>query len=232
MIRRLFVPDPGHKFLVADYSQVEPRIIASLSGDKVMIETYNDGGDVYLAVAERLDRPRAVGKEMVLSLAYGIGASTISERIGVSSKEAKELMEFFSSQFPAIGRHKRVVIQQAQRSRPKRSTTLFGRHRIIPELASRDEGERARGERIAYNHVIQGTAADINKMALVRAHDMLPPGCRILLTVHDEIVVDCPEDLVDEASEALREAMEHATDRLVVPLVADLHVVSDWSAAK
>jgi DNA polymerase I-like protein with 3'-5' exonuclease and polymerase domains len=153
-LREIFVADPGHVLVVADWSQIEPRIIASLSGDKTMISTYNDGGDVYMAVADRMDVTRATGKELVLSIAYGIGAPTISSRIGCTVAEAEDLMDFFTQRFSAIPRHKDEVLALARMNRY--SETIFGRRRPLPRIHGGDNYTRAAAERQAYNHVIQG----------------------------------------------------------------------------
>ena len=229
-LREIFVADPGHQLIVADYSQIEPRIIASLSGDKTMIDTYNDGGDVYLVVGDRVGVPRPTGKELVLSIAYGIGPSTISTRIGCSSKEARDLMDFFNVKFPAITTHKNKVLARARAK--KYSETVFGRRRPLPALGWSDPDLRSAAERQAYNHVIQGTAADIMKIALVNIYGALPEEARMLMTVHDEVVIQVPDDMED-VSEIVRREMESARpNSLVVPLVADVSMGINWGAAK
>jgi DNA polymerase-1 len=230
-LREIFIPDPGHTLVVADYSQIEPRIIASLSGDKLMVSTYRDGGDVYLVVADRMGESRATGKELVLSIAYGVGVPTIANRLGITLSEAKELLDFFNSRFPSIRRHKQKVITTARLN--KYSETLMGRRRPLPKLFWDDEEARSSAERQAYNHVIQGSAADIMKIALVNVHAELPEGARMLLTVHDEVVVQAPDHLVEETIEVVRREMEGARPRgLNVPLLADVHSGPNWRAAK
>jgi DNA polymerase-1 len=154
-------------------------------------------------------------------------------RIGIGVREARDLVENFSERFPNVGRHKAQVIRTARKRKPPYSVTMIGRRRYLGALVSRDDGARSKAERQAYNHVIQGTAADILKVALVRTHQFLPEGARIVLTVHDEIVVTAPDALAEEALEAMREAMEGAMgNRLGIPLIADIHIGDRWGEAK
>lgn len=230
-IRGLFIAPPGHRLVVADYSQVEPRIIASFSGDKVMMGTYLDGGDVYQAVADVLGVTRQTGKTLVLSMAYGVGPDTIAERVGISVKEAKELLNTQEAKFRAVGRYKDVVVRECRSRKPPQVKTLLGRRRFIPAIFSNDFSARGHAERQAFNTVIQGSAADIAKLAMVRAHRLLPESCPMILTVHDELVVEAPDDEAQAAVDALHEAME-IPGLLRVPLVADVKIVDRWSEAK
>jgi DNA polymerase-1 len=230
-LREVFVADPGHLLVVADYSQIEPRIIASLSGDATMIRTYRDGGDVYEAVADRMGVTRSIGKELVLSIAYGVGPQTISVRIGCTPQEARDLMGFFNDKFPAIAVHKNRVLQRTRRHRY--AETVLGRRRPLPAIAWADEAKRAAAERQAYNHVIQGTAADVMKIALVNIHAALPDGAAMLMTVHDEVMVQCPEGQQDVAIDVVRREMEAARpSAIVVPLVADVNTGRNWAEGK
>lgn len=230
-IREAFVADEGETLVVADYSQIEPRIIASLSGDKTMIETYRAGGDVYQAVADRMSVSRQAGKTLVLAIAYGVGAAKIASDVGCSRREAMDLMDYFSAQFPRIGQHKRKVISRARKE--KASFTIMGRERRLPEIRSGYEEFQARAERQAYNHLIQGSAADIMKIALVNVHASLPERAKMLLTVHDEIVISTPTDIVDDVMEIVKEQMEGARPSVItVPLVAEVGTGYRWSDAK
>jgi DNA polymerase-1 len=213
-IRGLFVADPGHLLVVGDYSQIEPRVIASLSEDPVMLEAYLTGKDLYQAIADELEITRAAGKELVLSMAYGVGPETLAERIdGVTVSKARELLSDFEKQFVAVNRLKRRVINGARNKRPiPYVTTITGRRRYIPELLSRDSYRRSHGERAAFNTLIQGSAADIMKIAIVRAYQMVPDEARLLLTVHDELVIQAPEELAELTREKLTEAMEGIFD--------------------
>ena len=230
-IRDAFVANPGETLIVADYSQIEPRIIASLSGDPTMIESYHAGKDVYQTVADRMDVERPAGKTLVLAIAYGVGAPKISADIGCTIGEAKDLMEFFARSFPKIVQHKQHVLKEARRLRY--AETIFGRRRYL-DLAHRDTGLRALAERQAYNHRIQGSAADIMKIALVNVHAALPDEATMLMTVHDEIVISAPHDLVDEIKDIVRAEMEASCPSrfITVPLVVDIESGYRWSDCK
>lgn len=230
-IREAFVANPGELLVVADYSQIEPRIIASLSEDPTMIAAYCDGKDVYQTVADRMGVTRAAGKELVLSIAYGVGATKISTAIGCSISEAKDLMDFFARSFPRIPQHKRRIIAEARRT--QYSETIFGRRRYL-EIRSRDEGIRAMAERQAYNHLIQGSAADIMKIAMVNIHAALPEGATMLMTVHDEVVISVPYDLVAEVEKIVAQEMADScpSRHIKVPLVAEVKSGYRWSDCK
>lgn len=225
-LRKIFIADPGHRLVVADYSQIEPRIIASMSGDRTMVDTYRSGGDVYQAVADRMSVSRQAGKTLVLAIAYGVGPSKIANDIGCSMTEAKGLMNYFASEFPAVQRHKAKVITKARRE--MQSTTVLGRVRRLPEIRSRDLATASKAERQAYNHRIQGSAADVMKLALVGIYDALPSDARMLMTVHDEVVVSAPEAHARLVGEIVKTQME-AVDLFHVPLVAEVGIGHTWS---
>ena len=228
LLREVFVADDGEMLVVADYSQIEPRIIASLSGDKTMIQSYLDGGDVYQTVADRLGVTRPVGKELVLSIAYGVGPAKISARTGLSQREAKDLMTFFAEEFRAIPRHKASVIVKARRT--GYAETVLGRRRRLPHIRLSNYELAGKAERQAYNHRIQGSAADVMKLALVGIYDVLPVEARMLMTVHDEVVVSAPEHMAEEVGSVLRTQME-AIDLFTVPLVASVGIAHSWGGA-
>jgi DNA polymerase I-like protein with 3'-5' exonuclease and polymerase domains len=230
-IRNLFYAPDGHSLVVADYSQIEPRVIASFSNDPIMIDSYLNGGDIYTTVGETVGVDRKAGKVLVLSMAYGAGPDKIAQQIGCSPKEAKELLKEFSAKFPSIDSYRVRVVGTTRNGRPPVVTTLFGRRRYLPEILSRDPGIQRGAERQAFNTRIQGSAADIIKLAMVRAHALLPQGAKLILTIHDELVTMCPTALVDDASAAIQEAME-GINVLKVPLVADIKVVQRWGEAK
>ena len=225
-LRKIFVADEGHKLVVADYSQIEPRIIASMSGDKTMVETYRDGGDVYQAVADRMGVKRPVGKTLVLAIAYGVGPSKIATDIGCNLTEARGLMNYFASEFSAVGLHKAKVLARARRDMA--STTILGRTRRLPEIRSRDREVSGRAERQAYNHRIQGSAADVMKLALVGIYDALPSEARMLMTVHDEVVVSAPERHAALVGEIVKTQME-SVNLFQVPLEAEVGIGDRWS---
>jgi DNA polymerase-1 len=230
-IRDAFVANSGEALVVADYSQIEPRIIASLSEDPTMIAAYCDGGDVYQTVADRMGVTRQAGKTLVLAIAYGVGPTKISADIGCSMTEARELMDYFARAFPRIPQHKKRTITEARRV--QYSETIFGRRRYL-DIRSRDPEIRSMAERQAYNHLIQGSAADIMKIALVNVHAALPEGATMLMTVHDEVVISAPYDLVSDVEEIVREEMEASrpSRHIKVPLVADVKSGYRWSDCK
>lgn len=234
-LREAFVADEGHKLIRADYSQIEPRIIASLSGDPTMIETYQNGGDVYQAVADRMSVTRQHGKTLVLAIAYGVGPAKISADIGCSINEARDLMDFFARKFPKIGQHKARTITRAKRF--KYAETVWGRRRYLPRLTWSNPEERSQAERQAYNHTIQGTAADIMKAALVNIHaasnglESVP--ATILMTVHDEVVLTAPKAWASDVAAMVKSEMESVKPKeIVVPLVAEVVIVDNWGQAK
>lgn len=228
-IRNLFFAPPGYKLVVADYSQIEPRIIASMSKDPIMVKNYLDGGDIYTTVGDTMGVDRKAGKVLVLSMAYGVGPDKIARQIGCSTTDARDLLGRFASKFPSVNTY-RVRVVAATRSK-KFVTTLMGRKRYLPEIVSNDFSLRAGAERQAFNTRIQGSAADIMKLAMIRAHAMIPKESKLLLTVHDELVTLTPDHLQNETEAAIREAME-GINVLDVPLIADVKIVQRWGEAK
>lgn len=232
LIRNLFVAPSGHKLVVADYSQIEPRLIASFSKDPVMLETYRSGGDIYTAIGDTMGVDRKAGKVLVLSIAYGVGPDKISRQIDCSVDEAQALLDEFADKFKNITRLKSLTIRTARKKTPVPYVgTLAGRRRYLPDLDSPVWWQVAKAERQAFNTLIQGSAADVMKMAMVRAYQNIPDPADLILTVHDELVTTTPDDLADDTAEAIREAMEGITF-LRVPLIADVKVVDKWGEAK
>lgn len=235
-IRNLFRAPEGHKFIVADYSQIEPRVIASFSKDPIMVKNYTDGGDIYTTVGNEMGVDRKAGKVLVLAMSYGVGPEKIARSIGCTKQEAKDLLERFSDRFPSINTYKFKVLVSTKKIGSKEKpipyvTTILGRRRYLPEMNSSDKSDRAGAERQAFNTKIQGSAADIIKLAMVRAHALIPKEAKLILTVHDELVTLTPDHLVDETEAAIRTAMEDI-QLLEVPLIADVKVVERWGEAK
>lgn len=236
LVRNLFVAPPGHKLVVADYSQIEPRVIASFSEDPVLVNNYLTGGDIYTTIGDTMGVDRKAGKVLVLAISYGVGPDKIATSIGCSVKEAKDLLNRFEKEFSSIAKYKAKVIRLAkQAGKPPYVETLFGRRRYIPDLLSHDHGLLARAERQAFNTMIQGSAADLMKLALVRAHSCFTdePDINVILTVHDELVTITPEDRAEETAEAIRQSMEGIKlKEIKVPLIADVKIVDKWGEAK
>jgi DNA polymerase I-like protein with 3'-5' exonuclease and polymerase domains len=228
-IRNLFYAPEGYKLVVADYSQIEPRVIASMSNDPIMKKNYLDGGDIYTTVGDVMGVNRSAGKVLVLSMAYGVGPDKIARSIGCSITEARGLLSNFGEKFQNVSAYRAKVIGVTRKA--GFVSTVLGRKRYLPEINSRNPGERAGAERQAFNTRIQGSAADIMKLAMIRAHELIPEGASLLLTVHDELVTIAPDNLVEETREAIREAME-GINLLDIPLIADIAVVQRWGEAK
>ena len=236
LIRNLFVAPPGHKLIVADYSQIEPRIIAAFSKDPIMIKNYLDKEDIYTTIGKTMGVDRKAGKVLVLSIAYGVGPDKIAESIGCTVADAKSLLNKFTEKFHDISKYKARIIRQALAKSPVPYVpTVLGRRRYLPDLKSKDIGLRARAERQAFNTVIQGSAADLMKLAIIRAHScfITEPGANVILTVHDELVTVAREDIAEEVAEAIRESMEGIKiPEITVPLIADVKIVNKWGEAK
>lgn len=236
LVRNLFVAPPGHKLVVADYSQIEPRVIASFSQDPRLVNNYLTGGDIYTTIGDTMGVNRKAGKVLVLAISYGVGPDKIAASIGCSLKEAKDLLNRFEKEFASITKYKDKVIRLAKQSGPIPFVeTIFGRRRYIPELKSQNFAMLSRAERQAFNTMIQGSAADIMKLAIVRAHSCFidEPDVNLILTVHDELVTICPEEKADEVAEAIRVSMEGITLKdFGIPLIAEVYVVDKWGEAK
>lgn len=232
LIRNLFIAPEDHQLVVADYSQIEPRLIASFSKDPVMLETYTSGGDIYTAIGETMGVDRKAGKVLVLSIAYGVGPDKISRQIGCSVDEAKDLLDEFSDKFKNITKLKGLTIRTARQKKPiPYVATITGRRRYLADLKSPVQWQVNRAERQAFNTLIQGSAADVMKIAMVRAHREIPDRSQLILTVHDELVTVTPASIAEDTAEAIRSAMEGITF-LNVPLVADVKIVDRWGEAK
>jgi DNA polymerase I-like protein with 3'-5' exonuclease and polymerase domains len=236
LIRNLFIAPPGYKLVVADYSQIEPRIIASFSGDPIMVTNYLEGGDIYTTIGNTMGLDRKAGKVLVLSIAYGVGPEKIAQSIGCTVTDAKKLLDDFTKKFSDIQKYRGRVLRQAVAQTPvPYVSTLLGRRRYIPELRSKETGLKARAERQAFNTVIQGSAADLMKLAMIRAHSCFvdEPDVNVVLTVHDELVTVAREDLAEETADAIRESMEGISfPEITVPLIADVKIVNKWGEAK
>jgi DNA polymerase-1 len=240
-IRRCFVAGPGQQFIVADYSQIELRLLAHLSEDVDFVEAFRRGGDIHRETAARIfevplgqvtAEMRARAKTINFATIYGQGPFALSRQLGISQDEAKDFIARYFERFAGVRRFLDGCVAAARER--GYVETLFGRRRYVPELKDRNYNVRSFGERVAMNSPLQGSAADLIKRAMIglasvlRAED-LPGG--LLLQVHDELVLEVPEAMIDRVSEAVRREMETAAD-LRVPLVVDIGVGPNWLDAK
>lgn len=235
LIRNLFIAPEGYKLVVADYSQIEPRIIASFSNDPIMMDNYLSGKDIYTTIGDTVGLDRKAGKVLVLAMSYGVGPDKIASSLGLTLDAAKKLLNDFTVQFHDITKYKAKVNRLASQRTPPYVETMFGRRRYIPDLKSTDKGLKSRADRQAFNTMIQGSAADLMKLAIVRAHSCFvnEPDVNVVLTVHDELVTVAREDLAEETAEAIRESMEGIKlPEITVPLIAEIKIVDKWGEAK
>jgi DNA polymerase-1 len=240
-IRAGFVPREGWVFLVADYSQIELRIMAHLSGDPAFIEAFRQGGDIHrqtaalifnVPVSEVTGEMRARAKTINFATIYGQGAFALSRQLGISLEDARGFIARYFERFSGVRAFLDRQIELARRQ--GYVETLFKRRRYIPELKERNFGLRAYGERNAQNSPLQGSAADLIKLAMVRIHRAIRDrglSGRMLLQVHDELVFEAPPDEVEGLSQLVREHMENVV-ALEVPLVVDIGVGPNWLEAK
>ena len=240
-LRKLFTAAPGCLLIDADYSQIELRVLAFLSQDEKMLSGFRDGVDVHTKTASEVfgvpidlvtPEMRSRAKAVNFGIVYGISDFSLAADIHVSRKEAKQYIENYFATYHGIKEYLDETVLKARAN--GYVTTLFGRRRYIPELAVQNHNVRAFGERVARNTPIQGTAADLLKIAMVRvAQRLREEGCRarIILQVHDELILECPKDEVDAASRILQEEMEQAGGK-GIPLKVDIGVGEDWYSAK
>ena len=239
-IRRMFVASPGHVLVDADYSQIELRLLAHISDDKTMQEAFLSGEDFHRVTASQVfDTPleevtpllRSRAKAVNFGIVYGISAFSLAQDIGVWPNEAKAYIEAYLSKYHGVRDYMKHIVEQARAD--GYVSTLYGRRRDLPELKSSNFNMRSFGERVALNMPIQGTAADIIKLAMVRVHERLREEklqAKLILQVHDELIVECPEEEAERVCELLRYEMEHTAD-LAVPLTADAHIGHSWAEA-
>lgn len=240
-IRRAFVPEDAFLLLSVDYSQIELRVMAHLSEDPILLEVFRTGEDVHAATAERIygepasklgTKHRSVAKMVNYGLSYGMGAPGLAERLNVPIEEAREIMDAYFEQFEGVQGFLEDIVRQAYAD--GFTTTMFGRRRYLPELGSGNPRVRSIGERQALNAPIQGSAADLMKLAMIEVENSLAEEqlqTRMILTVHDELVFEVPEDEKDRAAELVEAAMVGVAD-MRVPLAVDLSFGANWADAK
>ena len=241
MIRKVFLPKDGYVFVDADYSQIELRILAHMSGDEMLIQAYREAQDIHRMTASQVfhtpfeevtDLQRRNAKAVNFGIVYGISSFGLSQDLSISKKEAQEYIERYFESYPKIKEFLDGCVEKAKKD--GYSVTMFGRRRPLPEISSSNFMQRSFGERIAMNAPIQGTAADIIKIAMNRVHRrLIDEGLksRLLLQVHDELLIEAAPDEVDEVKKILEEEMKGAAD-LSVELEIDTHTGKNWYEAK
>ena len=242
-IREAFIAPPGHQLLCADYSQVEPRILAHLSQDPRLLQVFEQGEDIHMATAmEIFNLPagevtremRRAAKSVVFGIVYGISPFGLASNIGVPQADAKKYIETFFEKFSAV---RALMDRNIDDGKTKGyTTTILGRRRQIPELQSGDPSQRGVGERMAVNSPIQGSAADLIKVAMIKVHQRLQnelPRCKMILQVHDELIFEVPDQELERAKQLVKAEMEAtgAALGLSVPLKVDLGVGCNWRVA-
>ncbi|MBA3434711.1 MAG: DNA polymerase I, partial [Actinobacteria bacterium] len=240
-IRSAFVAEAGHRLLSADYSQIELRILAHVSREPKLIEAFERGEDIHTATAAEVlgkdpatltTGERSVAKMINFGIIYGISAFGLSENLEIPREQAQEYIDAYLARFPHVQDFIQRTIEQAERD--GYVTSLLGRRRPVPEIRTRSRQTRALGERLAVNFVMQGSNADIIKVAMVSIHRRLREegrGARLVLQVHDELLLEVPEREVGAVRELVREEMTSAY-ALDPPLAVDVGVGEDWNEAK
>ena len=240
-IRQAFVADPGHQLVAADYSQVELRILAHIAEEPALIESFRRGEDIHRAMAATVlgvapelvtAEQRRAAKTINFGIMYGMSAFGLAQALGISRGEAESFIRAYLDRYEGVRRYREETLRRA--AEEGRVETLYGRLRYLPDIGSKNRNLRENAERMAINARIQGTAADIMKIAMIRLHRRLAeehPDARLLLTVHDELVLEVPDGEV-EAVGALAKAEMEGVIELRAPLVVDLGVGRTWYDAK
>ena len=240
-IRKMFVPKEGYVLVDADYSQIELRVLAHISDDAAMQKAFIDGEDIHTVTAAQVfgvapenvtALQRRHAKAVNFGIVYGISEFSLSEDIGVSRWEARDYIDSYLANYSGVRQYMKQVVSNARES--GFTQTMFGRKRYIPELSASNFMVRQGGERIALNTPIQGTAADLIKLAMIRVDKALReefPEAKLLLQVHDELIVECPESIAPEVAKLVSREMEGIA-ALKVPLTAEAKIGKSWYDAK
>ena len=241
LIRKVFIPEDGYRFVDADYSQIELRVLAHCSGDEHLIQAYKEQSDIHRITASQVfhipfdevtPQQRRNAKAVNFGIVYGISSFGLSQDLSITRKEAAKYIDDYFATYPGI----KTFLDDAVAHAKEKGyvVTLFGRRRPVPELSSSNFMQRSFGERVAMNSPIQGAAADIIKIAMIRVNQRLKDQkmkSRLVLQVHDELLIEAYEPELEEVQTFLKEEMEHAAD-LKVPLEIDMHTGDNWYEAK
>ncbi len=240
-IRKVFIPQEGCIFMDADYSQIELRVLAHMSDDRQLIEAYKMDEDIHRITASKVfhtpfedvtDLQRRNAKAVNFGIVYGISSFGLSQDLSITPKEAKVYIDEYFKTYPGIKKFLDKTVDDAKDR--GYCETMFGRRRPVPELRSTNFNQRSFGERVAMNSPIQGTAADIIKYAMVHVYDALKAKglkSKLILQIHDELLIETRNDEVEEVREVLSREMQNACE-LAVKLEIDLHTGTDWYEAK
>ena len=241
LIRKVFIPEEGYRFVDADYSQIELRVLAHCSGDEHLIQAYKEQSDIHRITASQVfhipfdevtPQQRRNAKAVNFGIVYGISSFGLSQDLSITRKEAAKYIDDYFATYPGIKTFLDHAVTHAKEE--GYVVTLFGRRRPVPELSSSNFMQRSFGERVAMNSPIQGAAADIIKIAMIRVNQRLKDQkmkSRLVLQVHDELLIEAYEPEQDEVQNILKEEMEHAAE-LKVPLEIDMHTGDNWYEAK
>ena len=241
LIRKVFIPEEGYRFVDADYSQIELRVLAHCSGDEHLIQAYKEQSDIHRITASQVfhipfdevtPQQRRNAKAVNFGIVYGISSFGLSQDLSITRKEAAKYIDDYFATYPGIKTFLDLAVTHAKEE--GYVVTLFGRRRPVPELSSSNFMQRSFGERVAMNSPIQGAAADIIKIAMIRVNQRLKDQkmkSRLVLQVHDELLIEAYEPELDEVQNILKEEMEHAAE-LKVPLEIDMHTGDNWYEAK
>lgn len=236
-MRRFFTAKDGYLLVDADYSQIELRVLAHISGDEIMKKAFLDGVDIHTVTASQVfNQPiewvtpdlRSKAKAVNFGIVYGIGAFSLSKDIGVSMTKASEYIRAYLSKYSGIAHYMDKTVAKARHD--GYVETMFGRRRYIKELAAKNKNLQSFGERVAKNTPIQGTAADIIKIAMIKVYNRLRESkldAKLILQVHDELIVEAKEDCADKVAALLKEEMENAV-KLTVPMTVDVNIGKTW----
>ena len=240
-VRRAFRARDGYRLLVADYSQIELRVLAHISDDEALVDIFLHGGDIHRSTAATVfgvapalvtDEQRRASKTINFGIIYGMSAFGLARALGIARGEAQAFIDAYFERFPGVRAYTEQTLASAEET--LQVETLYGRVRYIPDLRSRNRAVRENARRMAVNARIQGTAADLLKLAMIAVDRRLRAeleAARLLLTVHDELVLEAPAEAIDDLSALVREEMEGVAD-LSVPLVVDMDSGPDWYEAK